>query len=257
MPSLNFVVGRGLGPAAEVCTILKRREQAPALRCSPVYRILSNVKKEGRLWNGSPYTTISRRRCRRPTALARTPSCCPILPPRRQGSGCVAQAGAAAFPRQPRPTFQVADWRQYRQIGAAGSFRRVVCNPPYFPPDSGGVSRDPASLIARHEQEDTLDSLCEAAAWLLQSGGSFCLCHRPERLAAVLTALTRHRLEPKRLQPVQKRADTAPWLFLLEARYDGRPGLTWLPPLTLYTADGQPSAAMREIYREITPTESR
>lgn len=169
----------------------------------------------------------------------------------------LAQAGADAFPRQPRPTFQVGDWRQYRQIGAAGSFRRVVCNPPYFPPDSGGVSRDPAALIARHEQEDTLDSLCEAAAWLLQSGGSFCLCHRPERLAAVLTALTRHRLEPKRLQPVQKRADTAPWLFLLEARYDGRAGLTWLPPLTLYTADGQPSAAMREIYREITPTESR
>ena len=77
-----------------------------------------------------------------------------------------------------------------------------------------------------------------------------------DRLAAVLAALTAHRLEPKRLQPVQKRADTAPWLFLLEARLDGRPGLTWLPPLVLYTEDGQPSAAMREIYRDIQ-TESR
>ena len=37
-------------------------------------------------------------------------------------------------------------------------------------------------------------------------------------LTQVLAALTAHRLEPKRLQAVQKRADTAPWLFLLEAK---------------------------------------
>ena len=109
--------------------------------------------------------------------------------------------------------------------------------------------------MARHEQEDTLDSLCAAAAWLLTSGGRFFLCHRPERLPAVLAALTAHRLEPKRLQAVQKRADTAPWLFLLEARKDGRPALTWEPPLVLYNDNGTPSAAMRRIYREIQTRE--
>lgn len=169
----------------------------------------------------------------------------------------LAQAGAAAFPGTPCPTFAVADWRDCRAIAPAGSFRRVVSNPPYFPPDSGGISRGEAARLARHEQPDTLDSLCRAAAWLLQSGGSFCLCHRPERLPAVLAALAAHRLEPKRLLPVQKRADTAPWLFLLEARRDGRPGLTWLPPLILYTAAGEPSPAMREIYREFTSEEGR
>lgn len=167
----------------------------------------------------------------------------------------LAQMGAAAFTGTPRPTFAVGDWRHPREIAPAGAFRRVVCNPPYFPAHSGAVNRDEAAAIARHEQEDTLDSLCAAAAWLLTSGGRFFLCHRPERLPAVLAALTAHKLEPKRLQPVQKRSDTAPWLFLLEARKDGRPGLCWEPPLVLYDDDGSPSAAMRHIYREIQPRE--
>lgn len=168
----------------------------------------------------------------------------------------LAQQGADRFPGSPKPTFAVGDWCDPRQIAPAGAFRRVVCNPPYFPPDSGATNADPAVSLARHEQPNTLDSVCAAAAWLLQSGGRFFLCHRPERLPAVLAALTAHRLEPKRLQPVQKRADTAPWLFLLEARKDGRPGLSWLPPLVLYTDEGQPTRAMQEIYREIQ-TESR
>ena len=71
----------------------------------------------------------------------------------------------------------------------------------------------------------------------------------------MLAALTAHKLEPKRLQAVQKQTDTAPWLFLLEARKDGRPALTWEPPLVLYNDDGTPSAAMRRIYREIQTRE--
>jgi len=163
----------------------------------------------------------------------------------------LAQAGADRFTGTPKPTFAVGDWSDPRSIAPAGSFRRVVCNPPYFPPDSGGVNPDPAVCLARHEQEDTLDSVCQAAAWLLQSGGRFFLCHRPARLPAVLAALSAHKLEPKHLQPVQKRSDTAPWLFLLEARKDGRPGMEWLPPLVLYNPDGTFTDTYKEIYREI------
>lgn len=163
----------------------------------------------------------------------------------------LAQVGAERFTGTPKPTFAVGDWSDPRSIAPAGSFRRLVCNPPYFPHAGGLVNADRAVRIARHEQPDTLDSLCAAAAWLLQSGGRFFLCHRPERLPAVLAALTAHRLEPKRLQPVQKRSDTAPWLFLLEARKDGNPGLTWMPPLTLYNADGTFTDTYLEIYREI------
>lgn len=164
----------------------------------------------------------------------------------------LAQLGAQRFEGTPRPTFAVADWRDPRSIAPAGAYRRVVCNPPYFPAHSGPTNADEASAIARHEQADTLDSLCAAAAWLLQSGGRFFLCHRPERLTDVLTTLRAHRLEPKRIQAVQKRSDTAPWLFLLEAKKDARSGINWLPPLVLYTDGGDPTPALREIYREVT-----
>lgn len=164
----------------------------------------------------------------------------------------LAQLGADCFIGHPKPTFAVGDWRDPRSIAPAGSFRRVVCNPPYFPAGSGPANADEAVTLCRHEKEDTLDSLCAAAAWLLTSGGRFFLCHRPERLSDVLAALTAHHLEPKRLQAVQKRGDTAPWLFLLEAKKDARSGLTWLPPLVLYTDEGEPTPALREIYREVT-----
>ena len=164
----------------------------------------------------------------------------------------LAQLGADRFAGAPRPTFAVGDWRDPRSIAPAGSYRRVVCNPPYFPAGSGPTNTDEAAAIARHEQADTLDSLCAAAAWLLTSGGRFFLCHRPERLSDVLSALGAHHLEPKRIQAVQKRGDTAPWLFLLEAKKDARSGLNWLPPLVLYTNEGEPTPALREIYREVT-----
>ena len=165
----------------------------------------------------------------------------------------LAQAGAERFGGTPKPTFAVGDWRDPRSIAPAGTYRRVVCNPPYFPPHSGGVNPDPAVRTARHEDPDTLESLCTAAAWLLTSGGRFFLCHRPERLTAVLAALAAHKLEPKRLQAVQKQSDTAPWLFLLEARKDGKAGLSWLPPLILYNPDGTVTDTYKEIYREIQP----
>ena len=155
-----------------------------------------------------------------------------------------AAALAAAHPERPRPTFAAADWRQPRTIASAGSFDRVVCNPPYFPPGSGAVSRSDAIRLARHEQPDTLPALCRAAVWLLRFGGTFCLCHRPERLPSVLEELAAVGLQPKRLLPVQQRPDTPPWLFLLAAVKGGRPGLTWEAPLTM------DSPACRAIYGE-------
>lgn len=160
----------------------------------------------------------------------------------------LANMSAEAFVGSPTPTFAVADWNEPSSIAPAGSFRRVVCNPPYFPPDSGIRSREPVVRLARHEQPDTLAAVCRAAAWLLQYSGRFCLCHRPERLAAVLATLIAHGLEPKRLQAVQQTANTPPWLFLIEARKGGKPGLSWEAPLILGEADGTPSAAYREIY---------
>lgn len=128
-------------------------------------------------------------------------------------------------------TLLTADWREAPL--APASFDAVVCNPPYFPPATGGVSADEARRIARHEDSPTaFHELCAAAARLLPHGGRFFFCHRPERLADLFAALRKAGMEPKRLQSVQHDAKTSPYLVLCEARKGGKPGLAVEPTVT-------------------------
>ena len=102
----------------------------------------------------------------------------------------------------------------------AGSFNLIAANPPYFPVGSG-KSGGPA----RSEELCTLEELCAAAGRLVRNGGRFALCHRPERLVDVLSALRAHGLEPKRLKTVSHGPEHPPALILVEAVRQGRPGL--------------------------------
>lgn len=140
------------------------------------------------------------------------------------------------------------DIRQIKTLLPHGSFDTVVCNPPYYPAGSGYAAKDEALAIARTELCCTLEDVCNAAAWLLPTGGSLYLCHKPERLTDILTALRAKKLEPKQLRFVQHRAGAAFSLVLVQAVAGGRPGLSYLPTLTLQEADGTPSAEYRRIY---------
>lgn len=119
-----------------------------------------------------------------------------------------------------------------------GSFHVVTMNPPYKPTGTGILSDTAPDQIARHETTCTIEDACLAAAKLLQFGGKFCMCLRPERLVDTMEAFRKAGLEPKRLRFVQKRPDTKPWLFLLEGRRGGKPFLEVLPPLIIQNEDG-------------------
>lgn len=110
-----------------------------------------------------------------------------------------------------------------------GQYDRVVCNPPYYREDSGGVCSDGARRIVRQESPVGMSGWIGAAARLLRYGGRLCVCHRPERMVELLLMLREAGLEPKRMQWVQRRPDTSPWLLLCEARKGGRPGITVEP----------------------------
>lgn len=140
------------------------------------------------------------------------------------------------------------DIRDCRALFRAGSFDLAVCNPPYFPAESGAVSPDPQRAAARSELLCTLPELCAASAFLLRTGGRACFVHRPERLSELFVCLTSSGLEPKRLRLVCRDAKTAPSLVLVEARRGGRPGLTIEPALFLCDPDGAESAEYRRIY---------
>ena len=140
------------------------------------------------------------------------------------------------------------DLRRARELFPAGAFDLAAANPPYFPVAAGALSPDPGRAAARSELACTLEELCEAAAWLVRSGGSFSLVYKPERLSELFCSLSAHGLEPKRLRLVCDRAESAPSLVLVESRRGGRPGLRVEPCLILQGADGAPSTEQRRIY---------
>ena len=121
--------------------------------------------------------------------------------------------------------------RSARRLHAAArtASELVTCNPPYFSAGTGFLCPEDSRRRARHEQQEscTLEEVCAAAAWLLQYGGRFCLCQRPERLTDVLSALRQNRLEPKRLRWVQQSTGESPVAFSCrrkgrrQARADG------------------------------------
>ena len=73
------------------------------------------------------------------------------------------------------------------------------------------------------------------------------MCHRPERLAELMSLMTKYKVEPKRLRLVCQRKGEEPWLVLLEGRRSGNTGLSIEP--TLYVEEnGEFSPEMIEIY---------
>jgi len=140
------------------------------------------------------------------------------------------------------------DLRNVRSRFPSGSFDLVVCNPPYYPPESGRMAEDPSIRTARSEISCTLEDVCAAAAYLLRWGGSVALVHKPERLTDLLCTLRSHAMEPKRLRFVCRDGVSAPSLVLVEARRGGKPGLTVEAPLILQNPDGSPSAEVDAIY---------
>jgi tRNA1Val (adenine37-N6)-methyltransferase len=114
---------------------------------------------------------------------------------------------------------------------AAGIADVVVCNPPYRSKTSGRINPDPQRAIARHEMLVDLDDIISASAYLLAKKGRAAFIYAAPRLTDLLLCLRRHRLEPKRIQPVHPSPSSAAKLVMVEAASGSRPGLTFLPPV--------------------------
>lgn len=141
------------------------------------------------------------------------------------------------------------DIREHRKLFNTGSFDFAVCNPPYYPENSGKLSSNTVKALARGETLCTLEDICKAAAYLLPTDGSFYLVHKPERLSEIFCTMTKYSIEPKRLREVQYRIGRAPNLVLIEGRRGGRKGISVEAPLILTNEDGTETKEVLEIYR--------
>lgn len=128
-----------------------------------------------------------------------------------------------------------------------GCHTLVTCNPPYKAPNAGLKNPDSVEMVARHEVACTLEDIIAVSAKLLQTSGRLCMCHRPERLAELMSLMIKYKIEPKRLRLVAQRKGEEPWLVLVEGRRCGNTGLRIEP--TLYIEEnGEFSPEMIEIY---------
>lgn len=126
----------------------------------------------------------------------------------------------------------------------------VVCNPPYRAVDRGPNPDSPVRSVAYAERTFMLSDLAAAASRILKSSGRLVVVHRPERLAELITVLSRSRLEPKRMQLVHSLPSKPAKIVLLEAVKDGGKQLSVLPPLFIRDQDGNYTPEITRVYSD-------
>ena len=142
-----------------------------------------------------------------------------------------------------------ADLKELKGVLPFGAFDLVTCNPPYKLSGGGIKSEEKHELVARHEQNCTLEDVISVGAKLLQFSGRLCICQRPERLTDAMNLFRKYDVEPKRLRLVQGKSSKAPKLFMLEGKRGAKEGnLVIMPTLIIENEDGSFTDEMNEIY---------
>lgn len=140
------------------------------------------------------------------------------------------------------------DLREADTFFDAASFDVVTCNPPYMIRQHGLTNPDAPKAIARHEILCTLEDVVRTAARLLKPGGSFCMVHRPFRLAEIICVMTEYRLEPKRMKLVYPYIDKEPNMVLIEGCQGGRPRMTVEKPLIVFEKPNIYTSEITDVY---------
>jgi tRNA1Val (adenine37-N6)-methyltransferase len=140
------------------------------------------------------------------------------------------------------------DIKEADRIFEAASFDCITSNPPYMIGQHGLTGDNEAKMIARHEVLVTFEEIAAVTEKLLRPGGHFYLVHRTFRLAEIMTTLSAHHLEPKRMQLVYPFVDKEPNMVLLEAVRGGNPRMTVEKPLIVYQEPGVYMPEILEVY---------
>lgn len=140
------------------------------------------------------------------------------------------------------------DIKEASRLFGAASFDVVTSNPPYMNDAHGLKNPDLPKAIARHEVLCTLDDVAREAAKLLRPGGRFYMVHRPHRLIEIITALTKYKLEPKRMKMVHPFVDKEANMVLIEAVRGGKSMIKVEAPIVVYQEPGVYTQEIYDIY---------
>ncbi|SFQ21193.1 tRNA1(Val) (adenine(37)-N6)-methyltransferase [Salibacterium halotolerans] len=161
----------------------------------------------------------------------------------------MAERSVAANQKQEQITMMEADVRTPELRTTVGEADLVTCNPPYFPtPQDTEKNTNPFFTNARHEENGTLDDIIRAASVVVKQKGKVSVVLRPERMAELFEIFRKYRLEPKRMKMIYPKHGKEANILLAEGMKDGKPGLTCLPPLTVYDEKDAYTEEFRRYY---------
>jgi len=143
------------------------------------------------------------------------------------------------------------DVRDVAKLVPFRSFDAVTCNPPYRKLRSGRINPLAQKARARHELFGDLGDFLRAATHAVRPSGRVFAIYPARRLVELIFQMRRHHLEPKRLRMVHSRRETAGEFILVEGRPGAGEELTVLPPLFIYAAEQEYTAAMEEIFSDL------
>ncbi|MDD6038106.1 MAG: tRNA1(Val) (adenine(37)-N6)-methyltransferase [bacterium] len=130
----------------------------------------------------------------------------------------------------------------------ASSFDVITTNPPYMIHEHGLQNDRDAKSIARHEVLCTLEDIVTQSAKLLKPKGRMFMVHRPFRLVEILTCMSKHGIEPKRMQLVYPFIDKEPNMVLIEGLRGGNSRITVEKPLIVYEKPGVYTPEIYDVY---------
>lgn len=128
-----------------------------------------------------------------------------------------------------------SDMKKIPDLIKPGTIDMVVTNPPYTKKKSGRINPDPEKAIARHELAITIDELLDVTSFLLKDQGEFVIIYPYKRLAELLAAMKKYRLNPEKRRIVFTKKNAAPKLVLLSGRKNGYHDCDISSPLHIYS----------------------
>lgn len=128
-------------------------------------------------------------------------------------------------------------------------FDVVVCNPPYFKYQKGSlINNNDKKTIARHEVLVKLEDIIMVSKYLLKTGGTFALVHRPSRFMEILFLMKKYNIEPKRVRFVYPKKDKEANMVLIEGVKNGKSDMKVLPPLIVYDEAGNYELYIKKMF---------
>ena len=155
-----------------------------------------------------------------------------------------------------RVSILVADWRDAPSLFPPYSFDLVFANPPFRSMGTGKMSPRREVALAKHGPQGGLEGLVRAASRVLKAKGTLALIYHASFLVPLMISLRQAHLEPKCLCLVHSFSESEAEFALVGARKEGKTGLRVLPPLILYSGNGdRPSPELQAIYSSFQEAE--